>query len=77
MADRAGRVRIRVGGNTQETATLVASLPDNEMIAKDKENASNPVRYAFCARFRCSSDLLQFSPLPVRVHARETSASRT
>ncbi|RPD77295.1 hypothetical protein L226DRAFT_533296 [Lentinus tigrinus ALCF2SS1-7] len=42
VADRAGRVRIRVGGNTQETATLVDSLPSNEMIAKDKENASNP-----------------------------------
>ncbi|EJF60218.1 hypothetical protein DICSQDRAFT_137837 [Dichomitus squalens LYAD-421 SS1] len=42
VADRAGRVRIRVGGNTQETATLVDSLPDNEMIAKDKTDATNP-----------------------------------
>ncbi|KAI0633082.1 glycoside hydrolase superfamily [Trametes polyzona] len=42
IADRAGSVVVRVGGNTQETATLVDSLPDNAMIAKDKENASNP-----------------------------------
>ncbi|RDX49745.1 hypothetical protein OH76DRAFT_1403331 [Lentinus brumalis] len=42
VADRAGSVRIRVGGNTQETATLVDSLPNNEMIAKDKADATNP-----------------------------------
>ena len=57
VADRAGRVRIRVGGNTQETATLVDSLPDNEMIAKDKTDATNPVRcYSLLAwlLFRCS-----------------------
>ncbi|TBU39718.1 hypothetical protein BD309DRAFT_409143 [Dichomitus squalens] len=56
VADRAGRVRIRVGGNTQETATLVDSLPDNEMIAKDKTDATNPVR---C--FSCLSELF-FGP---------------
>ncbi|KAI0659525.1 glycoside hydrolase superfamily [Cubamyces menziesii] len=36
VAERAGSVRIRVGGNTQETATLVDSLPDNAIIEKDK-----------------------------------------
>ena len=35
VADRGGSVRIRVGGNTQETATLVANLPGNAMITKD------------------------------------------
>ncbi|KAI9058697.1 glycoside hydrolase family 79 protein [Trametes sanguinea] len=35
VAERAGAVRIRVGGNTQETATLVDSLPNNAMIVKD------------------------------------------
>ncbi|EJF60196.1 hypothetical protein DICSQDRAFT_171422 [Dichomitus squalens LYAD-421 SS1] len=35
VADRAGSVRVRIGGNTQEIATLVASLPENAMIAKD------------------------------------------
>lgn len=43
VVDRAGRVRVRVGGNTQETATLVDSLPDDAMIAKDKQASSNPV----------------------------------
>ena len=47
VADRAGRVRVRVGGNTQETATLVNSLPNNTMIAKDKTDATNPVRFFF------------------------------
>ncbi|KAI9058696.1 glycoside hydrolase family 79 protein [Trametes sanguinea] len=42
LASRAGIVTIRVGGNTQETATLVPSLPNNAMIAKDKQDASNP-----------------------------------
>ena len=41
---RAGRVHIRVGGNTQDFATLVDSLPDGKAIEKDKENAVNPVR---------------------------------
>ncbi|KAI0742960.1 hypothetical protein C8Q80DRAFT_1109278 [Daedaleopsis nitida] len=36
VADRAGGVRIRIGGNTQETATLVDRLPNNAMIGKDK-----------------------------------------
>ncbi|CDO77500.1 Glycoside Hydrolase Family 79 protein [Trametes cinnabarina] len=35
VAERAGTVRIRVGGNTQETATLVDSLLDNAMIQKN------------------------------------------
>ena len=47
VVDRAGRVRIRVGGNTQETATLVDSLPNNAMIAKDKQSTTNPVRFPF------------------------------
>ncbi|KAI0742961.1 hypothetical protein C8Q80DRAFT_1123075 [Daedaleopsis nitida] len=42
VVDRAGSVRIRVGGNTQETATLVDSLPNYAMIAKDKQLSSNP-----------------------------------
>ncbi|TBU40507.1 hypothetical protein BD309DRAFT_870161 [Dichomitus squalens] len=34
VADRAGSVRVRVGGNSQETATLVGGLPNNSMIEK-------------------------------------------
>lgn len=35
LRERAGEVRIRVGGNTQETAVLVDSLPGGVMIAKE------------------------------------------
>ncbi|CAL1698450.1 unnamed protein product [Somion occarium] len=42
ITQRAGRVNIRVGGNTQETAVLVDSLPDGLAIQKDKVDSSNP-----------------------------------
>ncbi|KAJ2984773.1 hypothetical protein NUW54_g10382 [Trametes sanguinea] len=44
IAERAGAVHIRVGGNTQETAYMVDSLPNGEFLEKDHEDASNPVR---------------------------------
>lgn len=43
MAQRAGQVVIRVGGNSQETATLVDSLADGKAIEKDKADSTNPV----------------------------------
>lgn len=43
ISQRAGRVHVRVGGNTQETAVLVASLPGGVAISKDKADSSNPV----------------------------------
>lgn len=45
LSQRAGRVDVRVGGNTQETAVLVDSsgLPAGIMIQKDKAASSNPV----------------------------------
>ena len=39
---RAGWVQVRVGGNSQDTAELVASLPNGTVIAKDLNNTSNP-----------------------------------
>ncbi|CDO76007.1 Glycoside Hydrolase Family 79 protein [Trametes cinnabarina] len=42
VAERAGAVHIRVGGNTQETAYMVDSLPNGEFLEKDHEDASNP-----------------------------------
>ncbi|KAH9476924.1 Beta-glucuronidase [Psilocybe cubensis] len=42
LQSRTGRVNIRVGGNTQETATLVNSTPDGLIIEKDYEGATNP-----------------------------------
>lgn len=43
IKERAGHVRVRVGGNTQETAVLVDSLADGKMIEKGVD-VSNPVR---------------------------------
>ena len=42
VKQRAGSVRVRVGGNTQETAVMVDSIPDGKAIEKDKGNATNP-----------------------------------
>ena len=43
ITQRAGSVHIRIGGNTQDYATLVDSLSDGKAIEKDKENTTNPV----------------------------------
>ncbi|KAI0791078.1 glycoside hydrolase family 79 protein [Abortiporus biennis] len=42
MSQRGGNVRIRVGGNTQETAVIVDQLADGAMLEKDKSQSSNP-----------------------------------
>ncbi|KAI1796295.1 glycoside hydrolase family 79 protein [Ganoderma leucocontextum] len=42
IASIAGEVHVRVGGNTQETAYMVDSLPDGKFLEKNKEDASNP-----------------------------------
>ncbi|KAF5376683.1 hypothetical protein D9615_007846 [Tricholomella constricta] len=44
IQQRAGRVNIRVGGNTQETAVLVDSTPDGRILEKDITGASNPTQ---------------------------------
>ncbi|KAF8154310.1 glycoside hydrolase family 79 protein [Crassisporium funariophilum] len=44
LQQRAGRVTIRVGGNTQETATLVDSTPDGRILEKDLNGVSNPTQ---------------------------------
>ncbi|KAH7884820.1 glycoside hydrolase family 79 protein [Phlebopus sp. FC_14] len=44
LRERGGEVRIRVGGNTQETATLVDSLPGGVMMMKDNTNTNNPTQ---------------------------------
>lgn len=41
---RAGEVRIRVGGNTQETAVLVDSLPGGVMLTKEHTVTGTVVR---------------------------------
>lgn len=45
LRQRAGSVKVRVGGNTQDTATLVDSTPDGAALEKDYGRVSNPVRH--------------------------------
>ncbi|KAG6864424.1 hypothetical protein C0991_009618 [Blastosporella zonata] len=42
LAERSGRVNVRIGGNTQETAVLVQSTPDGKILEKNITGASNP-----------------------------------
>ncbi|KIM41887.1 glycoside hydrolase family 79 protein [Hebeloma cylindrosporum] len=44
IQQRAGRVVVRVGGNTQETAVLVDSTPDGRILEKDLSRISNPTQ---------------------------------
>ncbi|KAH6912147.1 glycoside hydrolase superfamily [Coprinopsis sp. MPI-PUGE-AT-0042] len=41
---RAGSVRVRVGGNTQETAVLVPNLPSGRILDKNITGTSNPTQ---------------------------------
>ncbi|TBU39715.1 hypothetical protein BD309DRAFT_1021947 [Dichomitus squalens] len=58
LADRAIDVRIRVGGNTQEMASLVSSLPDNAMITKDNSAIAGPVSTGQTPTLDYTSELL-------------------
>ncbi|KAH9177916.1 hypothetical protein EDB89DRAFT_1292020 [Lactarius sanguifluus] len=42
IVERVGWVQVRVGGNSQENAELVASIPNGAMLAKDTNNTSGP-----------------------------------
>ncbi|KAF7980155.1 hypothetical protein HWV62_39611 [Athelia sp. TMB] len=44
IRDRCGAVHIRVGGNTQEFATMVDSLPDGAIISKEASDVNNPTK---------------------------------
>ncbi|KAF9233183.1 glycoside hydrolase family 79 protein [Melanogaster broomeanus] len=44
IRERAGEVRIRIGGNTQETATLVDSLPGGVIMMKAGIDVNNPTQ---------------------------------
>ena len=46
LQQRTGRVNVRVGGNTQETATLVDRTPDGKILEKDLTAVSGTVRNA-------------------------------
>lgn len=45
LQQRSGRVNIRIGGNSQETAVLVNNTPDGKILEKNITGASNPVRF--------------------------------
>ena len=45
IIDRAGQLLVRVGGNTQDYATLVDSTPDGKMLAKVSTDPNNPVSH--------------------------------
>jgi hypothetical protein len=42
IIERVGWVQVRVGGNTQEAAELVGSLPNGTILAKDYNNTAGP-----------------------------------
>lgn len=42
LASRSGEVHVRVGGNTQDYATLVDSLENGNVIQKLSEDTNNP-----------------------------------
>ncbi|EGN92294.1 glycoside hydrolase family 79 protein [Serpula lacrymans var. lacrymans S7.3] len=44
VKERAGRVHVRVGGNTQEYATVVPTLADGKDMEKDKTSLTNPTQ---------------------------------
>ncbi|KAG5336999.1 hypothetical protein C0989_011248 [Termitomyces sp. Mn162] len=44
LQERSGRVNVRVGGNTQETAQMVDSTPDGRILEKNITGASNPTQ---------------------------------
>lgn len=51
LEERGGTIHVRVGGNTQETASLVDYIPDYRDISKDYSRTSNPVSldiYVIC-----------------------------
>ncbi|KAI0744491.1 hypothetical protein C8Q76DRAFT_1775 [Earliella scabrosa] len=58
IADRGGGVRIRIGGNTQETASHVESLPNNAMIAKDQAVPGGSSRAAQTPTLEYTTELL-------------------
>ena len=43
LVDRSGSVKVRVGGNTQDTAVLVDEIPNGADLTKDYGDTSNPV----------------------------------
>jgi hypothetical protein len=58
LVQRGGQVNVRVGGNSQEQATYVTSLPNGKMIEKNITDTQNPVGQF--ASFKLTSKLTSF-----------------
>jgi hypothetical protein len=54
LVDRGGSVKVRVGGNTQDTAELVDEIPNGADLWKDEGAISDPVSPHQAARTYCS-----------------------
>lgn len=73
LQQRSGKVHVRVGGNTQETAVLVDSLPDGKILQKDISQASNPVISSPLRARYIATDLNRADPYTARrLHGRST-----
>lgn len=46
LVQRSGRVNIRVGGNSQETAAMVQNTTTGKLIVKDTNNTQGTVSYS-------------------------------
>ena len=58
LQQRTGRINIRVGGNTQETATLVDSTPDGKILEKDLQAVQGTVSWESAYQLQSPSDTL-------------------
>ncbi len=55
IIERAGEVQVRVGGNTQDYATLVGSTVDGKAIEKQSIDPNNPVSAPYQVIRMCPS----------------------
>ena len=76
LAEKAGGVHIRVGGNTQEFAYVVDELEDGKMLEKDKGYLKNPVRLGTRFWEYSFTDICLHveRPVPRRLHSVTTSS---
>ena len=51
LVRRAGRVNVRVGGNTQETAVMVQNTTSGRLLQKDYNNTLGTVSRCFLNRY--------------------------
>ncbi len=51
LVQRSGRVNIRVGGNSQESAVMVQNTTNGKLIVKDTSNTKGTVSHSRCFSF--------------------------